>query len=246
MKRHLSTSRAYRENMRPGEGELSYQVVLEETDLLIIASVDVRTQAAEVVRTLRGQIKNHILLNPDFLHSLEPVDVSESAPEVVRRMARAGRLCGVGPMAAVAGTIAQMVGERFVAECPDMMVENGGDVFVRSTRERVVALLSEPDSGAGVGLRIPAEKTPLGICSSSATIGHSLSFGKGELVTVLSADTSFADAAATALCNMMRTPNDLGPMLERAESWAGQGLKGVFAQCGKKMAAWGDLELVSL
>ncbi|BDQ35136.1 UPF0280 family protein [Pseudodesulfovibrio portus] len=244
--RHLSTDRAYRDAVRPGSGEVRFQVAMEQTDLLIVAEQDLRDEIAAFVAGVRGEIKNWIMFHPDFAESLVPVDVPEDAPEVVRAMAHAGRACGVGPMAAVAGAVAQAVGEAFVGQSPNILVENGGDTFLCSTRERVVALLADPGSGASIGLRIEAGAFPVSVCASSSTIGHSLSLGTGDLVAVRARDARFADAAATALCNELRSEADMDRVLRRAKELAAQGLDGVFAQYDQKVAAWGDLELVAL
>ena len=244
--RHLSAERGYRRMVRPREGEVRFQVGVEQTDLLIVAELDLRDEIAAFVASVRGEIKNWIMFHPEFAESLTPVDVPRSAPEVVRAMAEAARICGVGPMAAVAGAVAQAVGDAFAERSPNILVENGGDAYLRSTRERVAALLADPGSGASVGLRIPADAFPTALCASSGTIGHSLSLGTGDLVAVRSGDARLADAAATALCNMLRSEKDMDRVLRRARELAPHGLDGVFAQYDAKVAAWGDLELVAL
>lgn len=245
-KRHLSTDRGYRAAVRPQDEEIRFQVAVEQTDLLVVAEKDLRDEIASHVAQVRGTIKNWIMFHPEFAASLVPVDVPGDAPDIIRSMAEAGRICGVGPMAAVAGAVAQAVGDRFVSESPNLLVENGGDTYLCSTRERVVALLAEPESGAMVGLRLEEGVFPVAVCSSSGTIGHSLSLGSGDLVTVRAADARLADAAATALCNLLDGEADLERVIERAKELAGFGLQGVFAQYDAKVAAWGDLELVAL
>jgi ApbE superfamily uncharacterized protein (UPF0280 family) len=244
--RHLSADRAYRDSVRPREGEVRFQVAMEQTDLLVVAECDLQVEMAAFVARVRGEIKNWILFHPDFAASLTPVAVPESAPEIIRAMARAAELCGVGPMAAVAGAVAQAVGEGFAERSPNLIVENGGDIYLRSTRERLVALLAEPESGARIGLRLAADTFPVSVCASSGTIGHSLSLGSGDLVAVRARDARLADAAATALGNLLRGPGDVGRVLDRARSLAEVGLDGVFAQYDDQVAAWGDLELVAL
>jgi ApbE superfamily uncharacterized protein (UPF0280 family) len=245
-RRHLGSDRAYRDWVRPRQGEVRYQVAMEQTDLLVVAEADLRDEMAAHVALVRGEIKNWILFHPEFAASLTPVEVGEGAPQVVRAMADAAARCGVGPMAAVAGAVAQAVAERFVERSPNIIVENGGDIYLCSTRERVVALLAEPESGARLGLRLAADAFPVSVCSSSGTIGHSLSLGSGDLVAVRARDARFADAAATALGNLLRGPGDIRRVLDRAAELAGHGLDGVFAQYDAKIAAWGDMELVAL
>ena len=127
-----------------------------------------------------------------------------------------------------------------------MLVENGGDIYLRGRRERIVGLLPDVNSDTVLGLRLAGSALPMSVCSSSASIGHSLSFGQGELATVLAPDGAFADAAATALCNMLQTPADVPMVVDQAKAWARHGLKGLFVQCGQRLGMWGDFELVSL
>ncbi|MDD4951147.1 MAG: UPF0280 family protein [Desulfovibrionaceae bacterium] len=243
---HASPARTYRESVRPGRGEVAFQVVVEQTDLFVVAERDLSAELADFLRGLRAGLKTHILLQPEFARSLVPVEVPESAPALAREMARAAAACGVGPMAAVAGAIAQAVVERFAGQSPNLLVENGGDIFMRSTRGRTVALLAEPGSGARLGLRFEAREFPLGLCSSSGTIGHSLSLGQGDLVAVRAKDAAFADAAATALANELGQASDLEAVVAQARSLACMGLDGVFAQCRGRLAVWGRMDLVAL
>ncbi len=241
---HLGVGRDYRDGVAPAGGEVRFQVVIEESDLFIVARRDLSAEIAAFLREVRGQLKNHILLHREFLDSLTPVAAPASAPEVARRMAAAAEVCGVGPMAAVAGTIAQMVAERFAGVSPDLIVENGGDIFLCSTRDRTVALLAEPGSGSRLGWRIPAAEFPTSLCSSSGRVGHSLSLGRSDIVTVRADSGALADAAATALANALKKPADLAKVTERAA--AIPGVLGIFAQCAGHAAAWGRVELAVL
>ncbi|QJB55188.1 UPF0280 family protein [Pseudodesulfovibrio sp. zrk46] len=245
-KPHLSAERSYRDSVRPQEGEIRFQVAVEQTDLLIVAEKDLRHEIASYVSQVRGEIKNWIMFHPEFADSLAPLPMPDEAPPIIRAMIAAVDAVGVGPMAAVAGAVAQAVGDRFVSESPNLLVENGGDTYMHSTRERVVALLAEPDSGAMVGLKVEADAFPVAVCASSGVIGHSLSLGNGDLVAVRAKDARFADAAATALCNLLRSEADIDKVLKVAQQLTEYGLEGVFAQYDDKLAAWGELELVAL
>lgn len=245
-KRHLSTDRAYRDSVRPHKGEVRFQVGVEQTDLLIVAEKDIQADIASYVSQVRGDIKNWIMFHPEFAASLVPIPLQGNEPPIIKAMIEAANLCGVGPMAAVAGAVAQAVGDRFASESPNLLVENGGDTYLHSTRERIVALLAEPDSGATVGLKLEADAFPVAVCASSGVIGHSLSLGSGDLVAVRAKDARLADAAATALCNLLQSESDVDTVLNQAQALAAHGLEGVFAQYDKKIAAWGQLELVAL
>jgi len=243
---HADPARAYRGRLARKRDETSFQVVVEQTDLWVTARMDLAAEVMAHVEKIRGQLKTYILLDPAFAESLRPVSVSESAPPIARAMAEAAALAGVGPMAAVAGAMAQSVADAFCGASPDILVENGGDAYLRSTKDRVVGLLARPVDGARLGLALPARRFPLAVCASSGRIGHSLSFGSADLVTVLARSGALADAAATALANMVTCKDDLAPMLEAAKRLRRHGLQGVFAQWGDAMAAWGDLELTAL
>ena len=105
-----------------------------------------------------------------------------------------------------------------------------------SRRDRVVGLLPDPASGVLIGLNVAA----------SATIGHSLSFGQGELVLVRSPDGALADALATALCNRLQGPGDVKAVVDYARRFVKYGLTGIFAQCGGAVGVWGDMELTAV
>ena len=238
---HRSTFRAYRASQQP---ELvSFQVVIEETDLWVAARQDLSDPMADLARRLRGQIRSYAAVHPEFLTALVPLKTSDKAPEIVQRMCRAGAITGVGPMAAVAGTVAQMVAEEFRGVSPDLLVENGGDTYLFSTRDRHIGILSVPDEDMRLCVPVRADEFPCSFCASSATIGHSLSFGKADLVVTRSQDASLADAAATALANAMTGAEAMDSVLERAAGWKKYGLDGVFTQCEGRVGVWGKMEL---
>jgi ApbE superfamily uncharacterized protein (UPF0280 family) len=243
---HTDPRRTYRHPLSPRAGETAFQVVVEQTDLHIVARRDLSREVAAFVHELRAGLKNHILLDPDFAPSLVPVDVPPAAPSLVRRMAHAARLCAVGPMAAVAGAVAQAVADRFQTISPDILVENGGDIFMHSTTDRTIALLARPIEGARLALHVAADRFPLSVCTSSGRVGHSLSFGQADMVAVLARDGALADAAATALGNLLHSEADMESMLAHAQTLAKRGITGVFAQIGEAVGAWGDLELTAL
>lgn len=240
---YTSPVRDYRQRCALRGGEVGFQVVVEETDLKVTALADLSAPIAACVGELRGQLKAWIEFQPLFRHSLVPVDVPETAPEVVRRMAYGARLVGVGPFAAVAGTIAQMVAERFVGVSPEIIVENGGDLYLFSQRERVIGILPDPESGDMVGVLVKAGAAPVSLCASSARIGHSLSLGSGDLAVVRARDASLADAAATAFGNMLLRAEDVEAVTRKAATLARLGIEGVYAQCDGRIGIWGDMEL---
>lgn len=240
---HVAPHRGYRAGVHPAVDEVSFQVVVEETDLMVVAHEDLSRELATRTAELRGQVKTAIALVPAFGTSLVPIEVPDTSPPMIRAMAEAAKVCGVGPMAAVAGTIAEYAARSFMDRSPNILVENGGDLFLCSTRRRVAAILADPSGGASLGVALEPEVFPCSLCASSATIGHSLSLGRGDLVVARSANASLADAAATALCNLLKTPDDLARATDKAQEF---GLDGIFAQCGGQITVWGAMELVAV
>jgi ApbE superfamily uncharacterized protein (UPF0280 family) len=157
-------------------------------------------------------------------------------------MAEAGQKAGVGPMAAVAGAIAESVGRELLTFTPEIIVENGGDIYLKVLRKRTVGIFAGDSPLTGkIGLEIEPGDTPLGICTSSGTVGHSLSYGKSDAVVVLSASTALADAAATAIGNRIQKPDDIDTAIEFGRSI--DGLKGIVIIVGKSVGVWGDVKL---
>lgn len=169
---------------------------------------------AEAVRVIRRQrllLERYIIRNPEFLTSFDPVPCGKDAAPIIRAMCEAGFKAGTGPMAAVAGAIAQIAAETVAGEDDEVIIDNGGDVYLILQSPAVVALYTGKNkSNPGIGLRINPDMTPLAVCSSSSRMGHSASLGNCDLVTVVARDASLADACATAACNMIKGPDDLG------------------------------------
>ena len=143
---HLDPHRGYRDRCAPRDGECGFQLVIAETDLRVTAVSPLpegfREALAARVRALRGELEAWIVLHPAFRSSLLPVPLPDAGtpPEIVRRMTEAASVAGVGPFAAVAGTIAQMAAESLSDRSPDLIIENGGDIYIDSRRDRVVGL----------------------------------------------------------------------------------------------------------
>lgn len=228
-------------------GLVSFQVQVKETDLHIQADSLLTSETEELVLSYRHQIESYIVKNPDFLTSLVPVPQDILAPPVVREMIEAGQQAGVGPMAAVAGAIAEKVGRDLLKEqkTGEIIVENGGDIFVAIRSEARIGIFAgaSPLSGK-VGIAIPVGQMPTGVCTSSGTVGHSLSFGKADAVTVVAQSTALADAVATAVGNVVKEKRDIDHGLSLAKEI--EGISGVVIIVGDKIGAWGDIELIAL
>ncbi len=240
--------RHYREWIKPGEDLVPFRVVYRETDLAILAERDLSMEVLALVREIRKPLEAYIADHPIFLKSLKPLPLDPKAPEMVQKMLKAGRASGVGPMAAVAGAIAEAVGRNILERnlSSQVAVENGGDIFLALHRPATVALYAgdSPLSGR-IGLRIRPELMPCGICTSSGKLGHSLSLGKAEAVCVVARCTALADAAATALGNLVKGRKSIRKVLSRAREIPD--LLGVICIVEDELGVLGpELELVPL
>ncbi len=238
--------RTYR-RLVAAEGLTTFEVRVAETDLQIAAERDLTAAAHAAVRDVRATIEAFIAEHPDFAATLEPYPhLSEAWPAPVRAMVRAGRAAGTGPMAAVAGAVAEAVGRALLPQTRQVIVENGGDVFLATDQERVLALYAgQAPLSLRVGLRIGPELSPVAVCTSSGTVGPSLSLGKADAATVLGPDAALADAAATALGNRVARAEHV----EAALDWvlSVEGVLGAVVLVGETLGARGRaVELVRL
>ncbi len=272
--------------------EQSIQVVMEESDLWIRAprllpAEDLRVIALEELRAVRGLLTLWITKFPVFRDSLVPLEIPAQTPPLLEQMYKAGRFASVGPFAAVAGTVAEAVARAIHKELKarglpqNVLVENGGDMFLFSEKERVIALLAEPEKQIHppdmpntpnmpdlpdaslatqgkkttlfppLALTLPPEAFPCALAASSATIGHSLSFGKADLVVARSQSGALADACATSLANALQSAEDLAPFFGHLEkrgilpgflpkAFPTAHLDGVFAFVDGAMGFWNN------
>ena len=241
-------ARSYRKDFRHAD-LVHFQVVLKETDLDIgipkkhYTSELVRL-AQEVTVKYRLQLEEYIKTHQEFLTSLEPVQLTPFAPAIAVQMADAAKIAGVGPMAAVAGAMAEAVGTELARHSGEIIIENGGDIFLRTKKKRRIGIFAgqSPFSGK-IALEILPELSPLGICTSSGTVGHSLSLGKADAAVILSGSAALADAVATATGNLVQKPDDVQTALEFAANIPG--ILGVVVIKDDKLAAWGKIKIVS-
>lgn len=192
---------------------------------------------------LRGNLEDYISCHPEFRTALVPIPLLPAAPPIAQVMAKAAWACNVGPMAAVAGAIAQAMGEKLLQQVKEVIVENGGDIYLYSRRERTVSVFAGQSSFSNrLGIRIYPQDTPLGICTSSGTVGPSLSFGKADAAVLISPSAALADAAASRAGNMVQNEEDLGKAIDAVKDIPG--IEGVLMIKGDSLAAWGKIELL--
>jgi len=222
---------------------VSFAVVLKETDLYIRARRNLHNKALAVVKKQRALLENYIKRHPGFVIAMEPFITGDDVPAIVKTMVEASTKVGVGPMASVAGTIAEYTGRELLNYSGEVIVENGGDIFLKTERKRLIGIYvgTTPYTGK-IALEITPEQTPIGICTSSGTVGHSTSYGKADAAIVLSKSTALADAAATAIGNMVNSESDVNKAIEAAQ--AIDGVAGVIIIKDDTMALWGDVKIV--
>ncbi len=193
------------------------------------------------IKTQRHLLESYLKRHPDFQTSLIPMDPLDNAPEVARRMARAAHCVGVGPMAAVAGAMAQCAAEAGLkAGASEVIIENGGDLYVRTVSPVVIGLVSgTPKLTGQLAFSLQPSDTPISICSSSGHMGHSMSLGHCDLATTVGKEAALADAAATQAANLVKTEQDVNPTLERIA--AIQGIDGVLIVKNDRVGLAGKL-----
>jgi len=223
----------------------SFQVTVQETDLMVQAEKDLSTLCRDEILTQRGYIEQYIKRFPEFLRTLTPWYSGEPAPAIIRRMIRAGQAAGVGPMAAVAGAVAEAVGEALCRQSKEVVVENGGDIYLVLENPVTIGLYAgKSPLSLRTGLYLDPGGKPLAVCTSSGTVGHSLSMGRADAVCVLARQCALADAAATAVANRIAGARSIPEAIQFARSI--EGVEGVAAICGGRLGLWGNLRLVKV
>lgn len=214
---------------------------LKETIVTLFAREREHIKAAkESIAEQRSYLEEFIGNDPFFMLTLEPYDIqANDIPDIIKRMIKSSAAIGVGPMACVAGVIAELAVQAMIdAGATYAVVDNGGDICILNDLPIIVGIYAGSSSIRDLALKIPARSKPLGICTSSGTVGPSISFGCADAATVISEDMALADAAATALGNAVQAT---GSLIECFIAVDRPGINGAIAIRGKEMALWGQL-----
>jgi ApbE superfamily uncharacterized protein (UPF0280 family) len=237
-------NRSYR-NLVLKDSLVDFRVTVKETDLFVQALKPLENITKELILENRGYIENYIKRYPEFARTLKPWPVRGPEPMIINDMALAGEKAGVGPMAAVAGAIAEHVGSGLLKHSDEVVVENGGDVFLRLYNPVTIGIFAGASPlSLRMGIRVESKEKPISVCTSSGTVGHSLSLGKADAVCVVSDSCFLADAAATSIGNQVtsktriQTAIDFGKHIE--------GVRGIVVIIGDEVGIWGDLKVVPL
>ena len=237
-------NRTYR-NQHQKKGLVSFNVTVKETNLNIQAETDLKDMALKSVLDCRNMIETYIQFHPEFATSFVPIKNLFPVPPVITYMLEAGRLAQVGPMAAVAGAVAEFTGTELLDHTREVIVENGGDIFIKSDSETIFSIYAKNSPfSMTTAIRIEKRDRPYGLCTSSGTFGHSKSLGKTDATTILSDSCSLADAVATKVGNIVQTGRDIKDAIDVGKSVPG--VQGIVIIIGENIGLWGDLKLVKL
>ncbi|MEN6620253.1 MAG: UPF0280 family protein [Smithella sp.] len=238
----LHEERTYRSLINK-DNLVSYNVKINESDLLISSDTNLDSQALQSLIKHRNSLELYIKTHPEFRSSLLPVSEDDFAPPIIREMINKSKICGVGPMAAVAGAVAEYVGYDLLQFTENVIIENGGDIFLKSHKEMTVSIYAgESALSYKVNLFVKPEDSALGICTSSATVGPSLNFGIADAVCVISRSATLADAAASAIGNRVKRKKDIKSALNYGIEIPD--IRGIVIICGNDMGAIGDVEFI--
>ena len=240
--------RFYR-NLVKGSGLCSFKVVVKETDLFVHAKKNLSDLTKELIIKYRGYIEAYICRQPVFAQTLIPWPEKGPVPAIIQDMILASQKAGVGPMAAVAGAIAEYVGQGLLENsdqnADQLIVENGGDLFIKISHPITVGIYAgKSPLSMRLGIKFQPNKNPLGVCTSSGRIGHSMSMGKSDAVCVVSNSCCLADAAATAIGNLVQSEKDIQQAIGFGKKI--DGVTGIIIIIGKEMGLWGSLDVVPL
>ena len=238
------TERSYRSRFS-NDGRRWFCVKFLESDLWIgVDSGSYRASMEEDVYTflvdLRRQMDAYLLMDPQYKAALTPYDAGLEAPVILKEMSRISHKTGIGPMSAVAGAVAKHVADFLGTK--EVIVENGGDIYAKATSDMDISVFAgQSPLSEKVGLHIPAAVFPCGICTSSGTVGPSLSLGRADAMMIVCQDVLLADSYATAMANRIKTVNDLQPVIEQIQN--NPEILGALAVKDDKLAVCGLYEL---
>jgi hypothetical protein len=234
----------YRNPNKKRDGWVNCQIRIEESNIQILSREPLKQKAEHFLKAIRKDIKEYLKKYPEFAESFDPLKAKKNAPDIIKEMSRAASSAEVGPMAAVAGAVAQKLAEDLKPYSQELIIENGGDIFFDIKEPLVVGLWSRSDRiNDNLGLLIK-DKSARAVCTSSGTLGHSFSHGKTDAATVIADNAALADAWATRLGNEISKPKDINKALKLLGGI--KGLKGALVICRKTIALWGKVELTQI
>jgi ApbE superfamily uncharacterized protein (UPF0280 family) len=222
-----------------------FNITVKETDLFIYSEhVDksIKDRAAKLTLYYRKILEDYILEYPEFYSSLNPLKIFDNDPEIILSMKKGAKKAEVGPFAAVAGAIAEFIAKGLNKFSNEIVVENGGDIFLMGCKDKIVKIVSKNLSN--IALKIDTNLLPVAVCSSSSKIGHSYSEGNADLVTVISKSGALSDAFATKICNLIKKESDLEKVTKNYKN--NNDILGCLIIFKDKIAGWGHLNIIKI
>ena len=223
---------------------------MKESNILLKTDEEAFYSAVKAAVKYRAALDRYVEERPEVLWALEPIDCGMKAPRIIKRMCTAAKKAKVGPMAAVAGALADLIAEAALKKgAAGVLVENGGELFADGEYSFTVSIgAGESPISREIGLKLTPDLYPIGIATSSATVGHALSFGIADAVTVISRNAALADALATAICNATRGDSPIEAVKEgirAAENY--KEVRGVLIVVRDKIGLLGEIpELIRI
>jgi uncharacterized protein len=231
----------YRGNVKTGE-KYHWKITYQYSDLLLSSDKNVAGLIEEPLKEIYCYLNKCFEEDPAFLRSLSPVSIKPGYPEIIKKMCLLSAGFNVGPMAAVAGTVNEFLAEKINKYCGTLIIENGGDLYLRSKKDRILGIyVKNKYFKDSISIRIKSENMPCGVCASSGTFGHSLSLGKCDLAVVLAKSAITADAAATAVANSISSKDDILKSIKHFRNC--QDIDGLLLIKEDQIGLWGNIEL---
>jgi hypothetical protein len=215
---------------------------LKQTIVTILARKQEYIETAkDELSVQRRIIENYTLQDPLFMDVLEPYEVSQKAPKIIRKMALASHYAGIGPMASVAGALAEFAVKAMVnAGAQYAVIDNGGDIAFFVDQPLTVGIYNGHNRNFHLGLRFTDQNKFYSVCTSSSTVGPSISFGATDSTTIVGNDATLADAIATAVGNEITSKNDF-IIKSVIENYLSIGIDGIIVVIDDYVGYGGDL-----
>ncbi len=241
---HMYQKRTYRKLARK-DNLVHFKIVVKETDLFIQTLTSLPDVTKELVMRYRGYVESYISYFPEFARTLIPWESNKPAHRIIVDMIEAGKKAGVGPMAAIAGAISEYTGKGLLEHSDEVIVENGGDLFIKTNTPLISGIFAgESTLSMRIGICIDSTEKPISVCTSSGTIGHSLSHGKADAVCVISDSGCIADAAATSIGNHVKSSIDIQSAIDFGKQI--DCVNGIVIIIEDKIGMWGDVDIVPI
>lgn len=232
----------YRSNIS-NKNKYSWIIRYKYSDIFLSCDRDIRDRVLEPLESFYKDVEALIEKDQSFATSLSPITPESHYPETVKHMCKASEAYNVGPMATIAGAVCEFLAQALIDKCNKLIIENGGDTLVIGEKNTTIGIHAENNYFKDkIRIRTLSGQNKFSLCSSSSTFGHSLSLGNCDLAVTLSPDAVYADAAATAIANDIKVPEDIDKKIAKYSK--SKHLDGIIIIKDKKIGIWGKLALI--